>query len=93
MAIRDFVDDRGVSWKVWPVTPETAHHKTPAEDYLAEYQAGWLCFESASERRRLADYPDEWDRLTDEELRALLRVAAVVPERMSLHLPPEPPPS
>ncbi len=91
MAVRDFVDDDGVRWKVWPVTPETLHPKTAAEDYLGEYEAGWLCFESASERRRLPEYPEDWERLSEPELRTLLRAAAVVPKRKSLHFPPEPP--
>ena len=91
MAVRDFVDADGVTWKVWPITPEAIHPKTASEDYLGEYEAGWLCFESASERRRLPAYPEDWDELSDAELRALLSAAPVVTERKSPHLPPEPP--
>ena len=91
MAVRDFVDAQGVRWKVWPVVPETLQPKTAAEDYLGEYEAGWLCFESASERRRLPEYPEDWEQLADAELRAFLRVAAVVPKRKSRHLPPDSP--
>jgi hypothetical protein len=91
MAVRDFVDANGVHWKVWAVIPEALHPKTAAEDYLGEYEAGWLCFESASERRRLPEYPENWEQLSEPELRALLHVAPVVPKRKSLHLPPEPP--
>ena len=91
MAVRDFVDANGVAWKVWPVTPETLHPKTASEDYLGDYEAGWLCFESVSERRRLAGFPEDWDQLSEAELCSLLDTAAVVPERKTLHLPPEPP--
>jgi len=91
MAVRDFVDANGVSWKVWPVTPQSIHPKTAAEDYLGEYEGGWLVFESAAQRRRLPEYPENWEQLSEAELRALLHVAAVVPKRRSLHLPPEPP--
>ena len=91
MAVRDFVDSDGVRWTVWPVVPEELHPKTAAEDYLGEYEAGWLCFESAFERRRLPEYPEDWERLSDAELRALLTVATVVPKRKTRHLPPEPP--
>jgi hypothetical protein len=91
MAVRDFVDAEGVRWSVWPVVPEALQPKTAAEDYLGEYESGWLCFESASERRRLPEYPDDWEQLPEAELRALLHVAVVVPKRISLHLPPEPP--
>jgi hypothetical protein len=91
MAVRDFVDAEGVSWKVWPVVPEELQPKTAAEDYLGEYEAGWLCFESTVERRRLPEYPKNWEQLSESELCALLRLATVVPKRISRHLPPEPP--
>ncbi len=91
MAVRDFVDGNGVNWKVWPVSPDSLQPKTAAEDYLGEYEAGWLCFESASGRRRLPEYPPNWERLYDAELCALLRVATVVPKRKGVHRRPEPP--
>jgi hypothetical protein len=93
MAVRDFVDADGVSWRVWPVTPAAIRPRTAIEDYLGEYGEGWLCFESASERRRLADYPPGWETLSEEALRSLLKAAAVVATRRSRHLPPplEPP--
>jgi hypothetical protein len=91
MAVREFVDAEGVKWSVWPVIPEALQPKTAAEDYLGEYEGGWLCFESIAERRRLPEYPGEWEQLSDAELRALLHVAAVVPKRKSMHLPPSGP--
>jgi hypothetical protein len=91
MAVRDFIDADGVAWKVWPVTPELLQPKTSAEDYLGEYESGWLCFESTVERRRLPEYPEDWERISEAELRALLRVASIVPKRKSRHFPPEPP--
>jgi hypothetical protein len=93
MAVRDFVDTKGVTWKVWPVDPQTVYPTTASEDYLGEYEGGWLCFESAAERRRLPEFPQDWEQLSEAELRALLHVAAVVPKRKSLHLPPDPPPT
>jgi hypothetical protein len=93
MAVRDFVDANGISWRVWPVTPDALQPRTAAEDYLGEYGEGWLCFESASERRRLARYPKDWETLSNEDLRSLLSAAAIVPARKTTHLPPplEPP--
>jgi hypothetical protein len=88
MAVRDFLDANGVSWRVWPVTPEALQPKTAAEDYLGDYGEGWLCFESAVERRRLARYPEEWVDLSDEELCTLLSAAAIVPARRSTRPPP-----
>jgi hypothetical protein len=88
MAVRDFVDGNGVSWRVWPVTPEALQPRTAAEDYLGDYGEGWLCFESTAERRRLARFPINWEKLSDEELGALLGTAAVVSARKSTHFPP-----
>jgi hypothetical protein len=81
MGLREFVDDRGVAWKVWDVRAETMHPKTAAELFLGDYQEGWLAFESATERRRLAQFPDDWDRAPRERLLALLAAAAVIPPR------------
>jgi len=83
MAVRDFVDLKGVKWRVWPVTPTSIQPKTAAEDYLGDYEDGWLCFESISERRRLAKYPRNWDTLSDNGLLQLLRTAAVVTAKRS----------
>ncbi len=91
MAVRDFVDADGVSWRVWPVTPESLQPKTAAEDYLGEYGDGWLCFESPTERRRLARYPAGWAEFSDQELSTLLKAAAIVPTRKTTHFPPPPP--
>jgi hypothetical protein len=91
MAVRDFEDGDGVRWKVWPVIPEALQPKTAAEDYLGEYESGWLCFESVSERRRLPEYPADWEQLSEAELRVLLRVAAVVPDRKKRRRPPSQP--
>ena len=92
MAVRDFVDGNGVSWRVWPVKPEALQPRTAAEDYLGDYGDGWLCFESATERRRLAMFPREWEGLSQAELCALLDTAAVVPKRKSgPRVPADPP--
>jgi len=81
MAVRDFVDENGNKWRVWPVLRSSIHPRTAAEDYLGDYGDGWLCFESQQERRRLARYPDDWDKMTDKDLCSLLSKAALVPVR------------
>jgi hypothetical protein len=40
--------------------------------------AGWLCFESADQKRRLTPIPAHWERMTDGELDALCQAASVV---------------
>jgi hypothetical protein len=58
VAYREFVDDAGTMWRVWdthPVAANTLRTVSPG------YAGGWLTFESAAERRRLAPIPPEWD--------------------------------
>jgi hypothetical protein len=82
MAVRDFKDEHDVVWKAWPVLATSIHPKTAAEDYLGDYSEGWLCFEcSSGERRRLAKYPQDWDKLAEEQLRTLLKAATPVTGR------------
>ncbi len=88
MAVRDIRDDAGTTWKVWAVMASSIHPKTAAEDYLGEYSEGWLCFESANQRRRLARFPQNWGKLPDKELLRLLKSAQVVQPRK--HTPPKP---
>ena len=88
MAVRDVVDENGVTWQVWAVNKSAIHPKTAAEDYLGDYSEGWLCFECDNQRRRLAHFPRDWDKRPDEELIRLLKAAQVVTPRK--HTPPKP---
>jgi hypothetical protein len=88
MAVRDLVDDTGTHWKVWAVMESAIHPKTAAEDYLGEFGHGWLCFESPNQRRRLAPFPADWDRLPNKELLRLMDSALIVPPRKNT--PPRP---
>jgi len=89
MAVRDFKDDKGVKWRVWAVQRSAIHPRTAAEDFLGDYSEGWLCFESDNERRRLARFPDDWDKMPESELHKLLKKAIVVPPR-GKQTPPKP---
>jgi hypothetical protein len=82
-SVRDLVDERGVQWQVWAVTPNQMHARSSAGEQLGEYGDGWLAFEAAGggERRRLPHYPASWLALPDEELRALLARAEPVKQR------------
>jgi hypothetical protein len=81
MGLREFRDKRGVQWKVWNVTPDSLDKRTTAEDYMREWQDGWLCFECSESRRRLAAYPTDWEHLTDTELENLLERSQAVKRR------------
>ena len=43
----------------------------PRGPISSELVAGWVVFQSAAERRRLAPVPDGWEQLEERELRAL----------------------
>lgn len=81
MAVRDVVDENGMKWKVWSVATATFHPKTAAEDFLGDYADGWLCFEAATQRRRLAMFPKDWGELPDAGILALLKKAEIVVRR------------
>jgi hypothetical protein len=87
MAVRDIVAPDGTKWKVWAVMGSSIHPKTAAEDYLGEYSEGWLCFECADSRRRLARFPPDWDKLPDKELLRLLKSAQ--PVKLRKNTPPK----
>jgi hypothetical protein len=72
MGLREFRDSKGVQWKVWNVTPDALDKRTAAEDYMRDWQDGWLCFECPEHRRRLASFPPGWEDLPDAELERLL---------------------
>jgi hypothetical protein len=57
MAIREFADSKGVSWRVWNTTPSRAAM------YADELREGWLTFESGTELRRLAPIPGSWEEV------------------------------
>lgn len=73
MAYRSFTDRDGIEWQVWDVLPNSTVRHT--------LSGGWLTFESAEEKRRLAPVPLYWVSAEDDELERLMRTAAVVPRR------------
>src|SRR5688572_8053752 len=81
MGLREFRDSKGVQWKVWNVTPDALDKRTAAEDYMKDWQDGWLCFECPEHRRRLASFPPGWEELSDGELEQLLARSQAVKRR------------
>ena len=87
MAVREFSDAGGRSWRAWDIRPESIHPQTKAEDYLTDcFVIGWVVFETTAgdEKRRLCPYPARWATGSDEELCALLGRAEAVPPRKLL---------
>ena len=83
MGLREFRDSDGVVWQVWTVTADVLDKRTAAEDYMRDWQDGWLCFEHSGARKRLAQFPPDWEKMGDEQLQALLDQAQAVKQRKS----------
>jgi hypothetical protein len=70
MAARSFSAPDGRVWQAWKVDPrEHADWPARARLQLPETMAeGWLCFESAEEKRRLRPVPPSWEEGTEDDL-------------------------
>lgn len=88
MAYRDFTDEAGQGWRVWDTYPQKP------EIVAQELKSGWLSFESAGEKLRLAPVPKGWEEGAETELRGLLQAARKVDRGRSLTrgMEREPPP-
>ena len=69
--MREIRDAAGVDWMVYEVR---RHDRLPKSgpELPESMQNGWLCFESASEKRRLTPTPTGWQGLPEDELGKLL---------------------
>lgn len=79
MATR-FVDERGTEWEVWEVGARLPLADAPVPRWSRagkQREQGWLCFESATQRRRLGRYPRWWEALPSSELAALCSLASL----------------
>lgn len=78
--MRQFRDAVGVEWKV-SMTPRSSPGLS-RDHYLPEaYREGWLLFESATEKRRFAPVPRDWESLPEGELAKLCAEASTQPSR------------
>lgn len=71
--MRTVTDRGGVEWDVFEVSPR--REGRTASRVPDQYRAGWLCFQSLSERRRLAPIPRCWAEWEDHQLLSALRMA------------------
>jgi len=67
-------DTEGRVWRVWHVVPQSA----ALIQTSPQMSRGWLCFESDGDKRRLAEPPENWSRMSDHELLGLMSLAAEV---------------
>lgn len=80
MALREFADRAGRQWRVWDVTAEAIHPATRGEDYMRDYLAGWLAFESfdGMAKCRLTPIPNDWATAAPSKLEEWLQLAESV---------------
>lgn len=83
MALREVEDAYGARWTVYEVRPSANSSGSPRVRDV--FTAGWVCFQTSGERRRLPGIPEGWDQLEDLALLALkdtaIRVEATLPPR------------
>jgi hypothetical protein len=78
---RVVVDGRGVQWDVFAVHPE-ARFAVPTK-LRGTFPAGWLCFDSGAEKRRLSPIPGDWQTMADRQLADLAGQAEAASSRRS----------
>jgi hypothetical protein len=82
MAYREFVDSKGVSWRVWSTVPMAGTR------LRGGFDQGWLTFESTSSDetvlRRLVPIPEDWESAPDDRLELMCRSADEVVRPASL---------
>ncbi|HEX5726489.1 MAG TPA: hypothetical protein VFX98_13530 [Longimicrobiaceae bacterium] len=83
MAERTFTSPDGTVWQAWSVRPGEhadwpAHARSHLPPALAE---GWLCFESAAEKRRLHPIPSGWEEQNETGLWSFCATAEPVRPR------------
>ena len=84
LSMRNFRDSSGSDWTVFEVRRQISAKGDWS--YLPNgYSNGWLCFESATAKKRLTRYPERWREFSDDELEKLLGQAQVAP-RSNLRL-------
>ena len=85
--LRGFTDSTGMEWRVWEVYPSGNPDEGVAEALShsslknTAFANGWLCFESTSQKRRLAPIPEGWELHDPPVLEELRDQATIVPLR------------
>ena len=83
MALREFRDAHGIEWRVWATLPEATALVRVDHRTLGDLEKGWLTFECADGRKRLAPFPPDWASLSDADLERWCNEAKAPPPRRS----------
>jgi hypothetical protein len=76
--MREVKNEQGEHWLVYEVQRSASASDVVVPEPL---RAGWLCFESATHKRRVAPIPAKWNELSEAGLLHLSREVPVVPKR------------
>lgn len=74
--MRSFRDSSDIEWTVFEVRRQVTRGDTA---HSGLFRDGWLCFETATAKRRLLKYPERWREFADAELARLLDEATPAP--------------
>jgi hypothetical protein len=88
MTMRSCTDRTGARWDIFEVHPGGEGRST--ERMPEAFRAGWLCFQSMNERRRLAPIPLGWQGWNERDLLGAMEHGHRSPRRTppELRLPP-----
>lgn len=75
--MREIRDGAGVEWMIYEVQRKEGL-PIGGPELPEPLRNGWLCFESATEKRRLTPVPHGWHVLPDADLSTLLADAMLV---------------
>ena len=91
MTMHNFVDAAGTAWEVFEVFPGSEGRKVSRVP--EDFRSGWLCFQSSTERRRLAPIPVNWETWDTVQLSSALSTTHGFPRRTprasEVQLPPQ----
>lgn len=82
--MRSCTDRSGVGWEIFEVQPGADGR--PIERMPEGFRSGWLCFQSPTERRRLAPIPLGWQHWEERELLGALEDGRRSPRRTPTEL-------
>ena len=66
-----YTDSEGIEWTVTEIAASSLASMPRQSLRYPEFKDGWLLFQSAGARKRLAPYPHEWRQLDAHELEQL----------------------
>lgn len=78
MALREFTDSKGITWRVWSTVPTAGMAAGIVPNQ------GWLTFDCGSARRRLIPIPRGWEDVSVDRLELMCRAAIAVNARSIL---------